>query len=120
MEPSKTTPEVDPKRRHLANYEPCEASPSGKNQWRCTICGRVTQGAERECFTIQMMLDLVRGSFCNGCGERPSLAWSQKGYLIHCIGRPNEREGEPLTNCCQTAFLPDFDSALKQWEGMHS
>jgi hypothetical protein len=45
--------------RHKAEYDdPMQTgrrSPSGKLQWKCLRCGRTTTGAERECFSLQMM-----------------------------------------------------------------
>lgn len=40
---------------HKAWLEETEPSPSGKMQWRCLLCGRVTAGAERECRTLAMV-----------------------------------------------------------------
>ena len=40
--------------RHFPDYEDAPPSNSGKSQWRCRVCGRITQGAERECWTLAM------------------------------------------------------------------
>jgi hypothetical protein len=42
---------------HLADWEPHDPSPSGKCQWRCKRCGRITQGAEKECLTPETMTE---------------------------------------------------------------
>ena len=59
---------------HDADYEEHTASNSGKFQWKCRKCGRVTQGAERRCVTVAMMSAALGWVVCggeSGLGARP-------------------------------------------------
>lgn len=47
------------KNRHEAEYDDPmvtgRRSNSGKLEWECQKCGRITSGCERECYTLAMM-----------------------------------------------------------------
>lgn len=64
---------------HVASYVPDAPSPSGKVQVRCTICGRITPGMERECRTMAMVsrpIDWIIVGGESGPRARPcNIAW---------------------------------------------
>jgi len=85
------------KTQHMAVYDDPmvtgRRSASGKIQWQCKVCGRITSGAERECYTFEMMTDAEIEEWVRSFPARTGV-----GRPMNGVARAEDTASPPATS----------------------